>query len=265
MPYRSSLSDVRLRVVVGPLWCAGGSVSLSLPRAGRKSGAGPAGAAQSQFLRQRSPLPPLTPIKSTQDMAGICQGRLKAERKAWRKDHPHGFIAKPQKKADGSSNLMTWDCKIPGKNGTAWAGARYSLRLEFPADYPAKAPKCVFDPVIYHPNVYGSGKVCLSLVDDTKGWKRESQCRKDEGKALRRRAPSPFPFPPRLPTSPADLFPRPPPNLTLNTPPQHPSRSSKSLSAFKSFLTTQTTRTRRSTSRRRTSRRTRRCTIGRWV
>ena len=28
------------------------------------------------------------------------------ERKAWRKDHPFGFKAKPVSKADGSSDLM---------------------------------------------------------------------------------------------------------------------------------------------------------------
>lgn len=34
---------------------------------------------------------------------------------AWRKDHPHGFVAKPSKGADGTMNVMSWDCGIPGK------------------------------------------------------------------------------------------------------------------------------------------------------
>lgn len=46
---------------------------------------------------------------------GIARGRLQEERKAWRKDHPHGFVARPTTGADGSMNLMVWDCGIPGK------------------------------------------------------------------------------------------------------------------------------------------------------
>ena len=72
--------------------------------------------------------------------------RLRNERRQWRRDHPHGFWvcvyapaiynspkkntythshnmctncirwqAKPQKNMDGSSNLMLWECGIPGK------------------------------------------------------------------------------------------------------------------------------------------------------
>lgn len=35
-------------------------------------------------------------------MAGIAAGCLAEERKAWRKDHPFDFIAKPVKNADGT-------------------------------------------------------------------------------------------------------------------------------------------------------------------
>ena len=43
-------------------------------------------------------------------MAGIARGRLRAERKAWRKDHPYGFYARPTSNEDGSTNLMLWSC-----------------------------------------------------------------------------------------------------------------------------------------------------------
>ena len=46
---------------------------------------------------------------------GIAKGRLVEERKAWRKSHPHGFYARPQNANDGSINLMSWECGIPGK------------------------------------------------------------------------------------------------------------------------------------------------------
>lgn len=54
---------------------------------------------------------------------------------------------------------------------TPWEGATYDLRLEFTEDYPDKPPKCRFDAGFFHPNIYPSGTVCLSLVDEEKDWK----------------------------------------------------------------------------------------------
>ena len=50
-------------------------------------------------------------------MASLAITRLTEERKQWRKDHPFGFFAKPEVNADGSLNLLVWDCGIPGKSG----------------------------------------------------------------------------------------------------------------------------------------------------
>ncbi len=87
------------------------------------------------------------------------------ERKNWNRDHPHGFFARPQKNPDGTRNLMSWVAGIPGKKGTPWEGGIYKLRITFPEDYPAKPPLCKFDPVIFHPNIYPSGTVCLNLLN----------------------------------------------------------------------------------------------------
>ena len=51
-------------------------------------------------------------------MAGIAEGRLREERRSWRKDHPIGFVARPRSKADGSTDLLNWDVVIPGKKDT---------------------------------------------------------------------------------------------------------------------------------------------------
>ena len=102
---------------------------------------------------------------------GIAKGRLQEERKAWRKDHPHGFYARPQNKADGSLNLMIWECGIPGKESTDWAGGLYKLTMEFTEDYPSKPPKCKFTPPLFHPNVYPSGTVCLSILNEDEDWR----------------------------------------------------------------------------------------------
>mmetsp|Transcript_10368 Transcript_10368/g.19360 ORF Transcript_10368/g.19360 Transcript_10368/m.19360 type:complete len:151 (+) Transcript_10368:288-740(+) len=96
---------------------------------------------------------------------------MKAERKQWRKDHPHGFYARPAKREDGSSNMLVWDCGIPGKVNTSWEGGRYTLTLKFTEDFPSAPPEVSFQPPIFHPNVYPSGRVCLSILDPSKGWK----------------------------------------------------------------------------------------------
>ena len=101
----------------------------------------------------------LPPLKSTFDL-----------HQRWKKEKPFGFYAKPAKKADGSNNLFEWKCGIPGKEGSDWEGGVYPITLLFPPEYPSKPPKCVFDYVLFHPNVYPSGTVCLSILNEDKGW-----------------------------------------------------------------------------------------------
>lgn len=104
-------------------------------------------------------------------MSGIAVGRLMEERKLWRRDHPTGFHAKPVKQEDNSSNALFWEAGIPGKEDTDWAGGLYRLTMEFPEEYPSKPPKCKFTPPLFHPNIYPSGTVCLSILSEDKGWK----------------------------------------------------------------------------------------------
>ncbi len=93
------------------------------------------------------------------------------ERKNWRRDHPFGFYARPMSKGDGSSDLMRWETGIPGKDGTDWDGGVYKVSLEFSDEYPSKPPKCKFVPPLFHPNVYPSGTICLSILNEEEGWR----------------------------------------------------------------------------------------------
>ena len=160
---------------------------------------------------------------------GIALGRLKEERKQWRKEHPYGFYARPEPNPAGGANLMKWcarpslfsgcvccaavkapvrepsrarpdspssrspgccctrpcssrsrsrclaragrDCGIPGKEGTIWGGGVYPLTMEFTEEYPSKPPKCKFTPALFHPNVYPSGTVCLSILNEDEDWR----------------------------------------------------------------------------------------------
>jgi len=104
-------------------------------------------------------------------VSDILTTRLHEERKMWRKDHPHGFVAKPVQNENASINMTKWYCEIPGPKGTPWEAGVYKLFMEFPPDYPLKPPKCQFKPVLPHPNIYPSGTVCLSILNDEEDWK----------------------------------------------------------------------------------------------
>ena len=55
-------------------------------------------------------------------MSDVAARRLAEERKNWRKDHPPGFFARPERAADGTVDLFRWKCVVPGAKDTAWAG-----------------------------------------------------------------------------------------------------------------------------------------------
>jgi len=104
-------------------------------------------------------------------MASVALARLGEERRNWRRDHPPGFFARPEKTGTGETNLFRWRCSIPGARGTLWEGAFVPLTMEFPREYPAKPMKCKFPAGFYHPNVYPSGTVCLSILNEDEGWR----------------------------------------------------------------------------------------------
>ncbi|KAK3706721.1 SUMO conjugating enzyme Hus5 [Vermiconidia calcicola] len=93
----------------------------------------------------------------------LTQARLQEERKQWRKDHPFGFVARPAKTSAGTLDLKKWDCAIPGKDKTIWEGGLFKLEVQF--------PEGKFIPPLFHPNVYPSGTVCLSILNEEEGWK----------------------------------------------------------------------------------------------
>lgn len=46
-----------------------------------------------------------------------------------------------------------------------------SYRLDFVEGYPAKPPKAKFPERFFHPNIYPSGTVCLSILNEDEAWK----------------------------------------------------------------------------------------------
>jgi len=66
---------------------------------------------------------------------------------------------------------MYWTAGIPGKASTIWENAVYPITITFPEDYPSKPPKIKFPAGFYHPNVYPSGTICLSILNEEEDWR----------------------------------------------------------------------------------------------
>ncbi|KAI9706328.1 MAG: E2 SUMO-conjugating protein ubc9 [Bogoriella megaspora] len=102
----------------------------------------------------------------------LRQSRLQEERKQWRRNHPFGFYARLKriiKKNEETKeeipilDLYTWECGVPGKPNTPWKDGLFDLEIAFPTGK--------FVPPLFHPNVYPSGTVCLSILNEDEGWK----------------------------------------------------------------------------------------------
>jgi ubiquitin-conjugating enzyme E2 I len=67
--------------------------------------------------------------------------------------------------------MLLWECGIPGKPNTRWAGGVYPVTIEFGDDYPSRPPKVRLPAGFFHPNIYPSGTVCLSILNEDEDWK----------------------------------------------------------------------------------------------
>ncbi|XP_034910381.1 SUMO-conjugating enzyme SCE1 isoform X2 [Populus alba] len=72
-----------------------------------------------------------------------------------------------------SQMQLTWlrIAAVPVNLSTDWEGGYFPLTLNFSEDYPSKPPKCKFPQGFFHPNVYPSGTVCLSILNEDSGWR----------------------------------------------------------------------------------------------
>lgn len=100
-----------------------------------------------------------------------ASSRLQQEYKLLRRDLPPGFFAKPLPARHGTTVRMNepdyfhWICGIPGKENTIWDGCTLRVYIFFEDDFPYSPPKLQFDPPLFHPNIYPSGTVCLSILN----------------------------------------------------------------------------------------------------
>ena len=88
--------------------------------------------------------------------------RIKKEIKSMLLDPPSNCSAGPINETD----LFNWQGTIIGPSETPYEGGIFKIIINFPTDYPFKAPKVKFDTKVYHPNVNSSGQICLDVLKD---------------------------------------------------------------------------------------------------
>ncbi|KZZ89858.1 ubiquitin-conjugating enzyme E2 15 [Ascosphaera apis ARSEF 7405] len=62
-------------------------------------------------------------------------------------------------------NVFEWEVMLMLSDDMKYyGGGFFKARLSFPSEYPLLPPKMKFETPIFHPNVYPSGEVCISIL-----------------------------------------------------------------------------------------------------
>uniref|UniRef100_A0A8C0X5Y7 UBC core domain-containing protein n=1 Tax=Castor canadensis TaxID=51338 RepID=A0A8C0X5Y7_CASCN len=61
-------------------------------------------------------------------------------------------------------DLYNWEVAIFGPPNTYYEGGYFKARLKFPIDYPYSPPAFRFLTKMWHPNIYETGDVCISIL-----------------------------------------------------------------------------------------------------
>ena len=105
------------------------------------------------------------PSAATPHQVKMAMLRLASDKKALEVDAPSGVSASPS----SEDNLFQWNATVIGPDESPWEGGIYTLRLQFPDQYPDKPPRVRFITEMFHPNIFADGSLCLDIIQDK--WK----------------------------------------------------------------------------------------------
>jgi len=75
---------------------------------------------------------------------------------------------------DAAESLRTFIATVPGPVDSPYAGKRFRVRCQLPAQYPMHSPSVVFLTPMWHPNIHPQdGAVCLNALNED--WSSETR------------------------------------------------------------------------------------------
>ena len=78
-------------------------------------------------------------------------------------DLEEGYTAGPIDESD----MYKWIGTFQGPENTPYEGGTFTVKIEFPLDFPFKPPKVTSETKVYHPSFKRSdGSICLDLLKD---------------------------------------------------------------------------------------------------
>jgi ubiquitin-conjugating enzyme E2 D/E len=85
--------------------------------------------------------------------------RIEKELQDIQRDPPSNCSAGPI-----GHDLFRWEACIFGPEDSPYTGGVFKLSIQFPVEYPFRAPHIQFNTRIYHPNINSSGLICLDIL-----------------------------------------------------------------------------------------------------
>jgi ubiquitin-conjugating enzyme E2 D/E len=85
--------------------------------------------------------------------------RISRELQDLKRDPPTSCSAGPL-----GDDLYAWEGCIFGPADSPFVGGVFNLSIQFPVDYPFRAPHVKFITKIYHPNINSAGLICLDIL-----------------------------------------------------------------------------------------------------
>ena len=93
----------------------------------------------------------------------MANRRITKELNEFQRAPPSNIRVEPK-----DDDFYHWYAYITGPEGSPYSGHEFKVKVQFPTDYPFKPPKVSVMTKIFHPNIDGTGTICLDILRDEK-------------------------------------------------------------------------------------------------